>query len=51
MCLKVSLNRRFLTASRVAWQAALKKTKVEIELLNEIDVLLMVEKDVRSEVE
>ena len=28
----------------LAWQAALKKTKVELELLTDIDMLLMVER-------
>ena len=34
----------FLSASGLAWQACLKKTKVELELLTDIDMLLMVEK-------
>ena len=33
---------RFLTAPRSAWQAALKKTKVKLDLLTDIDMLLMV---------
>ena len=35
---------KFLSASGLAWQAALKKTKVKLDLLNDIDMLLMVEK-------
>ena len=35
---------RFLTAPGLAWQAALKKTKVKLDLLTDIDMLLMVEK-------
>ena len=34
----------FLSATGLAWQACLKKTKVELELLIDIDKLLMVEK-------
>ena len=32
----------FLSAPGLAWQACLKKTKVELELLTNIDMLLMV---------
>ena len=38
----------FLSAPRLAWQAALKKTKVKLDLLTDIDMLLMVEKGVRG---
>ena len=34
----------FFSALGLAWQAALKKTKVKLELLTDIDMLLMVEK-------
>ena len=34
----------FLSAPGLAWQARLKKTKVKLELLTDIDMLLMVEK-------
>ena len=34
----------FLSAPGLAWLACLKKTKVELELLTDIDMLLMVEK-------
>ena len=38
----------FLAAPGLAWQACLKKTKVELELLTDIDMLLMVEKETRG---
>ena len=34
---------KFLSAPGLAWQAALKKTKVKLDLLTDIDMLLMVE--------
>ena len=34
---------KFLSAPGLAWQAALKKTKVKLDLLTDIDALLMVE--------
>ena len=39
---------KFLTASRSAWLATLKKTKVELELLADIDMLLTIEKGIRG---
>ena len=46
MCIKVyELDpAHFLSAPGLAWQACLKKTKVKLELLNYVDMLLMVEK-------
>ena len=38
----------FLSAPGLAWQACLKKTKVKLELLTDIDMLLMVEKGIRA---
>ena len=38
----------FLSAPGLAWQACLKKTKVELQLLTDIDMLLMVEKGTRG---
>ena len=40
----------FLSALGLAWQACLKKSKVELELLTDIDMLLMVEKGTRGEI-
>ena len=39
---------RFVTAPRLAWQAALENIKVKFDLLTDIDVLLMVEKGIRG---
>ena len=39
---------KFISVLRLAWQAALKKTEVEVELLSDIDMLLMVEKGIRG---
>ena len=38
----------FLSAPGLAWQACLKKTKVELELLTDIYMLLIVEKRTRG---
>ena len=48
MCLKIyHLDpAKFLSAPGLAWLVALKKTEVKIELLTDIDMLLMVEKDI-----
>ena len=40
----------FLSTPGLAWQACLKKTKVEFELLTDIDTLLMVEKRTRGRI-
>ena len=37
-----------LSAPGLAWQAALKKTKVKLDLLADIDMLLMVERGIRG---
>ena len=44
MCLKTHQldPAKFLSAPGLAWQAALKKTKVKLESLTDIDMLLMV---------
>ena len=41
---------KFLSVPGLAWQAALKQTKVKLELLTDTDMLLMVEKEVRGEI-
>ena len=41
---------KFLSAPRLAWQAALKMTEIKSELLTDIDMLLMVEKGIRGEI-
>ena len=38
----------FLTAAGLAWKACLKESKVEWELLTDIDMLLMVGKGIRG---
>ena len=40
----------FLSSPGLSWQAYLKKTKVELELLTNIDMLLMVEKGIRGRI-
>ena len=44
----ISYPEKFLLAPELAHQATLKKTKVNLDLLNDIDMLVMVEKDVRG---
>ena len=50
MCIKVyELDPAyFLSAPGLAWQPCLKKTKVELELITDPDMLLMVEKGIRG---
>ena len=38
----------FVSAPGLAWQACLKKTKVKLELLTDYDMVLMIEKGIRS---
>ena len=40
----------FLSESRLAWQAALKKTKGKLDLLTNMDMLLVVEKGIRGDI-
>ena len=46
MCLEIYelYPEKFLSASGLVWQAALKKKKVKSDLLTDIDMLLMIEK-------
>ena len=39
---------KFLSAPRSAWQAALKKTKIELELLTDICMLLRLRKELKE---
>ena len=39
---------RFLSAPGLAWQVALQKTKVKLDLLTDTNMLLMVEKSKRG---
>ena len=50
MCLKIHhLDPiKFLSASGLAQQAALKKTEVKLELSTDVDMLLMVEKGITA---
>ena len=40
----------FLSAQGFAWQACFKKTKIKLELLADIDMLLIVEKGIRGRI-
>ena len=50
LCLKIyKLDpAKFLSAPRLAWQVALKKTKVKLDILADIDMSLMLEKGIRG---
>ena len=50
MCLKIyQLDpAKILSTPGLAWQAALKKTEVKLELLTDVHMLLMVEKVIRG---
>ena len=39
---------RFLISLKLAWQAALKNTKVKLFLLTNINMLLMIEKGIKG---
>ena len=41
---------KFFSGPRLAWEAALKKTEVKLELLSDNDMLLIVEKEIRGEI-
>ena len=40
----------FLSATGLAWQACLKKTRVKLELLADVDMLLITEKGIRGRI-
>ena len=44
----LSFRSKFLSAPGLAWQAALKKTEVKLELLTDINMLLIVGKRIRG---
>ena len=49
--LKIYLDTaKFLSALGLAWEAALKKAEVKLELLTDTDMLLMVKKGIRVEI-
>ena len=52
MCIKVyELDpAHFVSLPELAWQACLKKTNIELELLTDYDMLLMVKKGIRGEI-
>ena len=52
MCLEISEldPAKFISAPGLVQQVALKKTEVELDLLNDIDIILMVEKGFRGEI-
>ena len=41
---------KFISAPGLAWQTALKRTEVKLELLTDVDMLLMVKKGIRGEI-
>ena len=47
-CGKILILQNFFQIPRLAWQVALKKTKVKLDLFTNIDMLLMVEKSIRG---
>ena len=52
MCLEIYEldSAKSFSAIRLAWQAALKKTKAKLYLLTDINILLMVEKSIGGEI-
>ena len=52
MCLKIYHldSVKFFSAPGLAWLAALKQNEVKLELLTDIDMLLMIEKEIRGRI-
>ena len=52
MCIEINEldPAKFLSAPGLAWEAALKKQKVKLDLLTNIDMLVMVEKGIRHRI-
>ena len=52
MCIEIYEldSAKFPSSPGLAWQAALKKTKVKLDLLTNIDMLFMVEKGIRGRI-
>ena len=48
ICVLKHVCPKFLSAHGLTWQAAFKKTKVKLDLLTHIDMLLMIEKSIRG---
>ena len=41
---------KFLSAPGLAWQEVLRNTKLKLELLTDIDLLLMIEKGIKGKI-
>ena len=50
MCLKIQDPTRFLEAPKLTRKAALKKFKVKLDLLTDINMLSMIEKGIRGQI-
>ena len=52
MCLEIDEldSTKFLSPPGLGWQAALKKTKVKLDLLTDINMLLMAEKGIKGRI-
>ena len=50
MCIKIYelVPAKFLSAPGLAWQATLKKTKVKLDILTDINMLLTIEKGTKG---
>ena len=52
MCLKLYERdpAKYISVAGLAWQVALKKTKIKLNLLTDINMLLMVEKSIKGRI-